>query len=258
MEKKNYYSVKDIILGSRSIYQENERYLKLLRLLTDSYDKNVKDFYFKLSTYKDNPTVVCHFVQSLKTLKGLIIYLQMKTNTYYNGREMGRCIKTPGGEYVIANDEYEAFIKFEDMKSFAYITEKILESDFANKMEFGHKRDQHKTALSILPSGIYIKSIDLGRMMKCNYVARTDSIDITAPRSCEVGLDQIATFLDYRFPAELLSDYHKQVIDENPATEKILEIISDSRDTSSAHIRINEKEHEFVLKKVKYKKPTIN
>lgn len=46
MEKKEFYSVKDIILGTRKKYIENEKYLKLLRELTVSYDKRVKDFYF--------------------------------------------------------------------------------------------------------------------------------------------------------------------------------------------------------------------
>jgi len=256
MVTKEFYSVKDLIIGSREEYLKNERYLKLLIDLTYSYDKNVKEFYFYLQQCDDRkPELVCKFIQNLKTLRGVIKYLQLKTHNYKIDLNSGRCLKNNNGEYFIIDSEYKAFIKNND--KFTQIAEKILNSDFANKMKFVTNCRVGEVSTMITPSSIYIQEQNLDHKIDFDYHSRIDSI-IMSCNNHVINDDLIMHMLESKIPAYILSDYHKQIIDENLSTQKPIEVISETNEKNRVKLLIDEQDDKIILKKVLCKSNIIS
>jgi len=261
MESKKFYSVKDIILGSRIEYLSLDENLKLLRQMCYTYDKNVEDFQFSLSKANASvkPKIICHFTQNLKTLRGVIIYLQKRINRYYGGMEIGCCIKGENEYYLIDNDYYDAHIR--NKGTFRDTADSIIESDFANKMKFGlcylEKRgsgdyfSQHQ--LIVFPQMIRYSRVDNSSFALCRYYSEDDVINIKTNDSDGVWDCTIRNIFGYRIPAESISLYQRELIDSSDIVQKPLEIVSEVYNSGEVDLLIEEQNNKVVLRKVKAK-----
>lgn len=259
MENKKFYSVKDIILGSRIEYLTLDENLKLLRQLCYSYDKNVEEFRFSLSKVSPavKPKLICHFTHSLRTLRGLIIYLQKKINRYYAGMEIGRCVKGEDGNYSINNNYYNAYVR--NKVTFAETADSILGSEFANKMNFGlcyfdkenDGTDFMQHQMIVFPNLIRYSRVDNKNFGICSYYSEDDVINFRANEN--IWDATIRNMFDYQIPASSLSTYQIEMIDGSDIVQKPVEIISEIHGSMDVDLLIEEETDKVVLRKVKAK-----
>lgn len=232
MTTRESYTLKEIVLGTRPEYFKNETYLGFLKNLTTA-DKEVGDFAFNLRvSHDEKPEIRCLFKQNPNTLKGKIIKIKKKLNRYYYGPERGKVLKDNNDNYYIVCSGYDAYIYNDEMKKFDEIVNKVLNSDFANKIKFGHYFSKGDYDISILPSGIYLEDNTLGYKVKFSYCSRNDMIEIKCPKSFEINKEIVSNLLDINIPAILLSDYHKQIIEENLSSETNMELCMDCQSSN--------------------------
>ena len=249
MNNKKFYSAKDIIIGSRQEYLENEKYLKPLRDLCDSYDKNINDFYFYINKTKDKKTeILCNSIENLKTFRGIILYLM---KNYYNEVDI-KCINK-NGRYTI-DSNYSVFIKDGCMEQFSTIASKILDSDFANNIENINAYKKNEYSIYITPSKINIATYDDGYIVYFNYNPRKDCININSNKKIFFDESTIDYFLDLQIPSSVLSDYQKRIINNNLNSLESVKIVSDNEITNNLNLNILETEGNITLNKSKTKK----
>lgn len=258
--EKDFYTAKEIIMGTRSEYQKNELLLKKLKDMVYSDDKEVKDLYFKVFKYLSNkdPKMLCTFEQNEKTLRGLLWKLEMKLGTRIYGRERQEIKKDINGKYKIGNYHYDAYIKEGMEEEFELLTQKILSSDFITKMDFGgiSKGGTPEYFLMILePNIIYIDTYQGNTQARLDYIPRED-LFCAGREDDELDDEIFYHLLDSKVPATSLSDYHRQIIDNNPSTYKPVEIRTEDEEfgRSRFNLLINENDDKITLTKTKIRK----
>ena len=119
---KDYYTIKEIILGLRPYYLENEKKLKLLKDMCYSLDKNVKDFNFFIVGSNESyiePGMYCKYIQNIKTFRGMRSYLIQKMNiSTFNYNGIAKLNTNVYGDYFVDSDYFKVDIKSCNMKNF--------------------------------------------------------------------------------------------------------------------------------------------
>lgn len=266
--KKEFYTAKDIILGTRNEYQVIEGYLNTLRDMVYSDDRQVKDFYFTFrKTLEANPRVICNFIQNEKTLRGLIWYLKKKLGMHYYAVEQGFVSKNINEKYNLGNAYYNATIKENAEKDFDLLVQKILESDFAKYMNINQlsNPDDKDTFMSIYSSGIEVcynnsngyQNKENERLAHINYLAKHDCI-IAHDYDRELDNEMLYHLLNFPVPKSELSDYHISLIENAPIVTKPIEIctldLDENIDKNKFKLQIHEHSDRVIFTKTKIRK----
>lgn len=258
MEKREFYSVKDIILGSREQYMDTDMYLSILRSLCHVYDHRVKDFYFRLSkTRKDEkPKLVCHFIREMETLRGKIVSIQKRFKGYDSSRYIACCVKGQDDKYVVANKQFNVHI--DDDMVFAEEADQLLKSDFINKMQFGvvycqRNSEEFMNDLMLFPNKIELTMIDSNDSLKCRYYPWSDTINVSINDVSYAPEFAVRKALDFRIPASCLGEYHKEIIESSPIVHRSVEIVSEVPDNyRGVELVIDDRsKNKVVLRRVK-------
>lgn len=259
---KEFYTAKEIIMGTRSEYQKNEILLKKLKDMVYSNDKEVKDFYFEVFKYLSHkePEILCTFEQNEKTLRGFIWKLEIKLGTYIYGRETNEIKKDINGKYKIGNYHYDAFIKEGMEEKFDLLIKEILSSDFITKMGFDCKSkwgtpEDIYMMLDPLRIDIHLDTHQGNMWTWLDYTPRED-LFYAVREGKEFDDEMIYHLLDFKVPATSLSDYHRQIIESSPSTDKPVKIYAGDEDfdRNRFNLLINEDNDKITLTKTKIRK----
>lgn len=254
--KENNYTLKEVIFGSREEYLKIQRDLEFLRTLCDSKDKNVKDFEFRLFKLRQRkPEIFCEFIQNPSTLRGNIIGLIRIIDKFFESLEdpdfqTGKCLKNNNNEYYIMNKYYNAFVKAGKQKKFAMVFEEILNSDFVNKINFGHYPLEAKLhGLLVAVRGIQFNN----SIIELYYNVKNDQIEIMNYRYNTTTEEMINEVLNFEISKNIFSDYHRTIIEKSPAMQKQIVYNLEGNNCRELNLYINEKSDKIVLRKVKTK-----
>lgn len=256
METTNY-SLKEVLLGTREEYLKIANYLKLLRELTTSYDRQVEDFYFKVYKNKGEDRVKCIFRQNEKTLKGLTIHFQKKLGVYMFGPEVGVCTKGSDGIYRIKSRDYEASILTGEEQRFDEVINQLLTSDFLTKTNFGFCSEKGMcNGMYLYPEGIYScyvlqqsenKNKHVGHI---EYNSLNDRVKVRFNNSEMPFRDKLKMVLEEPdIPESVLSEYHKQIIEQSGVKSKKLEISEVDDDCRNIDLSVEEDKETITLKR---------
>lgn len=253
---KNYYTVIDIIFGLRPYYLDNEKQLKILKDLCYSLDKNVSDFYFYIEKNGITPQIYCKFIQNLKSLRGLVTYLQHGNNIYINGKSISKLNTNYDGSYFIDSDFYSVKIKKEDSEHFSLLVSQILNSEFVNNLKLVHYYDDKFPGIYIEPSRLVIDSCLFFEPVSLQYVPNTDKILVTGTKETTVYKEMIAYILNYKIPKELLSEYIIKLIENSDIDKKAVHVVNfnDSNNVELVNLNIKEIDNQILLERVNVKK----
>ena len=262
--KKDYYTFKELIMGSRSEYLKNQEYLKLLKQISIAYDKGIKDYYFLIEKNTDNiPESKCKFIKELRTLEELIEYIQNKYRKYREDETITTCLKNNNGDYIIKSNEGQAIrINNHNKEKFNEIVNKIFTSDFINKLNFMNyyeRKNFYYNLIRISENEIYLEKNDNEESnpkfyFNALYNAKKDAIFMQCYKYYEVNEDLIDYILKFRIPADILSEYHKKIIDNNNDTNKNIKIEIEDYGLKRAKLIIEDNKDLITLRKVKMSK----
>ena len=153
--EKEFYTAKEIIMGTRSEYQKNEKPFRMLSEMIYSKDKSVKDFDFYIfmnEYYINEPAILeCRLKNDPKSFMGIIRKLLSKMSLEYalNSAEPIRKIyKDDNGRYQLKNiyRKRDIFIKPGMEKQFdILLNNTIMNSEFVTKINFGSYTEKSDT-----------------------------------------------------------------------------------------------------------------
>lgn len=225
MSEKEFYTVREIILGTRKLYIENQKIMSSLKNLTESYDKQVRDYYFEVATSKSTiPHVRCKFIQNMNTIRGRIIELKKKMNLYGLNDNFGDVVRNDAHLYEIKSRLYQASVSSGEEEKFANLVDQSLNSDFISKLNFSYIRDR-KFDIMITPIKIVVQSKDTHNSIVLFYEAKTDHIEVFNPGGL-LNASIINYILNYKVSVKFLSHYHREFIEQSAILQKDIHLKS--------------------------------
>lgn len=265
---KENYTIKDLLFGTSQESLEIEKKLARLKELTDTNDKQVADFFFRLRlisnccTISQDPAVCCNFIQNSSTFKGQMINLAQKLNLYYAKRMSVECPKEINqGENILTINDYKAFVKSGYEEEFSTIIKQILSTDYAKFMRAFSDFYQEKktnTNVSLIFWGHMVQIANyipltskVSSEVKLIYTSQTGTIEAEQCGSI-LNDEKIVRVLGLHVPAKNMSEYHRNLIDNSGVQKKPLQIVSETEDASKLLLKIEETPDKIILRKKKY------
>jgi len=243
------YSIKDIIMSTRKEYLIIEKYLLELKKLT-LHDKNVRDFYYVLTKFKyvfEKPEVQCKVYPNPLTLKGLKHYLNLKL--FCNVPEIASyisCYKNNNDNYIVRDNYHNFMIK--KQKEFKRIVELILSSQFANSIKYNINYQNGIITFDVTPRNIGgIFNINDKNKIYYNYLSKNDSLEFNS-NNAHITEQIIWQILNYKIPAELLSSYHIELIENSVPELKNVSLKLDNEKSKKLKLLVKENKGNIILK----------
>ena len=266
MVKEDYYRLKDIILGFRNEYEENEKKLDRLRKYVVLSDKKLKDIYFYLSKHQDmnSPELDCVFVKNRSKLGQLLVD--------YNKSRGYVFLRDTGSVWRNFNDEYKILGNFQTQiysdRMFDMVVKEIMNSEFAKNVQSPYLEicdGKNRYSLAITPTGINfdIWNKDMGNLDSIvSYDSRTDGLTFIdySKEDCLTSFSLGRTLtcdLLIHIPRDILSDYHRKIIDNSDDSNKAIMVDNiDNKVDKITHYSFDDDSYDraVVLKKSKIKK----
>ena len=241
------YTVKDLLFGSRHIYLENEKFMSSLKNLSIYDDTSTHDYYFKLINDGNNPEI------RLEIIYRLLNHLRNTCNNDYF-----KCY-LDDNKSVTFDTNIDLFTSTYDLVEWQMIAKNILNSDFANKMNFGTLYGiGNINVFDVFSDQICIRNTALRHYFHLIYHARTDSISAICYPKYSIDEESIRYVLDTPIDDNNLSSYHKEMIDNNISINKQIKYLSQADNRNCLEIRIDEDDNNIILTGVKVKKKMIN
>ncbi len=258
MQKKDYYTLKEIILGLRNEYLIHQQKLQELKQFCEM-DKRAVDFYFRVFQPKGKrPILLCEYVPKQNNIQKFITDISKKTGYYIYGRQTSRLVTDHNQYYFLSGKtEYPIHIKYDygmDTK-FTNQANCILNSEFSNNIQSQYIEDNRSDINATL--AINSNLIELYIRNECrdipNSIILYDSRDdILEFKSFEGKYNKqcIARALDIEFPSEKLNQYHIQTLANNEESEKTI-VLEEFNPCDMAKFDIQVKEKQYVLQKIR-------
>lgn len=257
MEKKNYYYLKEIILGLKDEYVKYQKQLQELKQYTQIIDKNtLDDFYFWLfqSSKDEKPELECVIEKKKNRMQCLIEDIQKTRGSFIYGKGRHECYFNNNGQTIINDGKISIYGLSPE---FCQQVKAILTSSFANEIFLENIPvigNDGNPFLSINQSFIrYLYSVDSNShvSLECRPELQTTKIYIGKYDSI-ISEEIINTILYSKFSKNSFSKYHQKIIDTNSASTKsikILEIPTMSPFGFAEPMELVEDEKGLVLKK---------
>lgn len=259
MEKKNYYTLKEIILGLSDEYQIHQHELQKLKELCTADEKKVLDFYFRIyqPEYK-NPILLCEYNPKQNSFQKFVTDFSKRIGYYIYGRNTARLVTDNNEYYFLCGfREYPIHVKYDYGigEEFYQQATRILNSNFSNNMRSKYIEKNElgmDAALTITTSqvNLYIRK-------KCGNLPSSvlwydSSEEVIGLQSFEKNINKqyLSTILDIGFPISELNPYHIQKIESSEKKEKPIDLQYEDSE-NSIQLAIKEEEKSVVLCKKK-------
>lgn len=258
MDKKEFFSLKQIILGLHDECQIHQQELQKLKEFCTMDEKKVKDFWFRVYQPENKrPTLLCEYDPNQNQFQRFITYLSEKSGYYIYGRHTAHLVTDNNTYYFLSgNSEYPVHIKYHYgmEEQFYQQASLILGSEFANNMRSGYIEKNTlnmDAALSIDSEGItlYIRKGD--NQYSSSLVWYNSSKETILFKSYEENLDAqyMEDILAMGFPASELNSYHLKTINASKKAE--MPIAIECMESASEIEFSMEEKNQFVLSKIR-------
>ena len=248
MTLNNYYTFKDIVMGSRNEYLKVQEKLKELKNYSEWDNSKVDDIYYNLeygNTRGYNTTdISCNIIEKLNYLEKLLV--RNKKYEYLKQPERGIITRNNSGDFYILNDKNK--IDITNNEEFANIYYYLLNSDFIKKIDFGSIKGKDSLT-NIFVNNIVLQEKIFNYFVKMNYIAKDDIIEVS---SSKISIDEnlINLLINTTIPSNNLSDYHKKIIDRSYSTIKPINVDILNSEDNVVRLKIDEKDDNITLRKI--------
>jgi len=258
--EREYYDLREIILGLQSQYQDNVGQLKELKNYVRIIDRRVSDLEFWMrhennGTTREEMKLLCTFTERKNRLQQRLDSISLKIGTYIQGKEISEVCKNMGKHYKISG-YYNAMII--DEKGFAEQVDKIMHSSFVKNIPLTIHKIQKEGETSTIE--LDVDSIDFSKSQNdrigsaITYYGSEDRLyyNIFNGDNKRNGQEKAILLQDAlyntKFPKSHFSPYHQALIDESENSKR--EIIIEANTENQYRID-NNNEGAVVLRKVK-------
>lgn len=242
---RDYYYLKEIFLGLREEYLQNELLLTKLKEYIILKDKRINDFYFYL--YQNQNLNTTQLWLSLEEKKKSLLtiiceYLRLST------RNSTECLvtKTNPKNYNLKDNKFNIEFNKEKYRELNEDLEIILNSDFVKNMLLDYQDKKNNTKINLTLSKIIFATeeywFDYFSYNK-EYFSIVNTINSKA-----ISSNNILNLLETKVPKEYFSNYHKQIIEKNKDLKEI-KIEEDIFKGGYADLEIEEKNGIVLCKK---------
>lgn len=225
---KDTYTYKEILLGLREEFIDTESKLRELKEYSLANGKYVSRYHYHLSqTDRDHlPELRVHVTRKQTELMRKLRRL-LSRYTYYDDPTSALMVKSNNGVYYpLAGEPFKLGVNPKYQEEFEILATELLESRFANEMNFGEiastSRDHHET----MSTRWYEPRLRLNREKSAalvDYIGRTDRLKYSASPSMPLTQELLDEIMQTEFPKDEFSEYHQQLIENNPnANRQIL------------------------------------
>ncbi len=227
MQKKDYYYLKDIILGLKSeylkCYQELE---KLKQFVSITNEKMVKDFHFILFKLypTDDVTLLCNIVKRKNMLKKLLENIQSKIGMYAYDI-IHECKFNDNNEMVISNDKIGIF---GNTPEFCSQIKLIKDLPFTNNIavKFLHPIKNSENAYTRITHNriYYMNTIDSEKHIILNYHP-VNNLILLDKYDENFNEELLYSILYSKYSRNELSKYHQNIIDSSDVASKVVKVM---------------------------------
>lgn len=278
MEAKDYYSLREIVLGLRDEYLKHNEKMDRLKELCVVDEKRVKDFNFStLHTFHGRrdgslPELSCRYEERLNQVLLLLRKIYSRALNYPDMRfKNGRVISENGSYHIVScYDDFPLSISEENSEKFFEQANSILYSDFANEIDMHTWYNAYLADMEGIPlpknipgefqqASINAFSTWFKVTMHMNdsnlktfwllYSPRTDSLELSAfgkDGRYKINEETINDILSIEYPTSRLNQYYIDTIDKSNKTDKDI-IINCPETKKKIKLDIEETEKQMVL-----------
>lgn len=224
MERKDYYTLREIILGLHDEYVNNQQQLQKLKLFCEMDKKRVEDFNFRVFRPENmKPLLLCDFEPKQNKMQKIVAEINKRTGHYSYPNETASLVKDNDKyHFSYKNGEFPVCIKndygFE--RAFSYVADSIIDSEFSNGIDSKYITSN----LSGLNAALTIDSSSIVLYVKDNsgsiptsvlsYDAPSDRVDyyLLGERPTK---EQFEMAMNVKIPSDELNEYHIRSIENN-------------------------------------------
>ena len=260
MEKKDYYALKEIILGLNSAYQLHLQELNKLKELCEVDKKKVADFHFEV--YKSdgkNPKLFCDYEPKQNKVQKLITDCSKKTGFYIYGRNRASLVTDHNQYYFYGYPHYPIHVKYNYGMDKAFYTQAnaILDSEFSRSMKSKYIEKNHSDIDALLDIDTrYINfsirsNSDIFQKSWMRYDCMDNTLLFLMNEGC-LNNQLIEETLNLEFPSSELDSYHIRTINASKMAEKPI-VLGYVDPVDRVKLAIVEEENQVVLSKTRSK-----
>ena len=172
MNNKDYYTLREIILGLHREYLDYQQKLQDLKQFCDIDKKKVVDFNFRIHQPEEkNATLLCEYIPKQNKIEKLITNFSKKNGFYIYGKNTAHLVTDNNQYYFLCgHTKYPVHVKYNyDMEAkFSSYVNSILKDEFSNNMKSKYIEDNCSDINAALT--IDSTSIELYVRDKCSKV----------------------------------------------------------------------------------------
>ncbi len=259
MHKKDYYTLKEIILGLHNEYLIHQQKLQELKQFCEIDKKKAVDFEFRIFQPEGkNPILLCEYIPKQNKVQKFITDFSKKKGYYIYGRNTAHLVTDNNQYYFLCGrTEYPIHVKYNygmDTE-FSNYANSILESEFSNNIRSQYIEDNClgiNAALTINSTLIELYIRDKYDKIPASIILYDSREDVLEFKSFEEQVNKqcMETALDIAFPSEKLNEYHIKTILDSEESKKTM-IFQEFGSCDMAKFDIQAKETQYVLQKVR-------
>lgn len=257
MEKKDYYSLKEIILGLYDEQKKHQQDLQKLKKLCIMDKKRVVDFRFHIyQPEKKKPILLCEYEPRQNQIQKIATEFSKKTGYYIYGKHTAYLVTDNNKYYFLnGNERYPVGIRHDYgmEEEFYNQVNSILNSRFANNMNSKYIEKN----CSNIDAGFTISTRDIELYIRnssdkipCSLVRYNPSDETLMFKSFEGSFNaqSMTDVLSTNFPISELNQYHIEMISTSEKTEEPISLEYNGT-TKAIKLNMQEEEKQFVLRK---------
>lgn len=259
MEKKDYYTLKEIILGLRGEYLNHQQKLYNLKQFCDIDKGKAVDFNFRIhQSEQKNPTLLCEYIPKQNKIEKLITNFSKKSGFYIYGQHTAHLVTDNNQYYFLCGyTKYPVHVKYNYgmEEKFSSSVNSILKDEFSNSMRSQYIEDNCSdinAALTIDSTLINLYVRDTCSKVPYSFVLYDSSKDILEFKSFDEQFDKqsMETALDIMFPSEKLNKYHVRTIINSNESEKPM-VLENFSPCDMAKFDIQDEGKQYVLRRIR-------
>jgi len=254
MQKKYYYTLKEIILGLRKEYLTHQQKLQALKNCCDIDAKKVVDYDFRLYQPSQlKPKLLCEYTPKQNKVQKALTDIRKKRGFYIYGQHTSGLV-TDNNWYYFKDPKYPVHIKSDSRAEFSRYASSLLEDEFSNEI----KSEYIERYCSDVNGALTIDSMSVDLFIRekssniprssilydsKEYVLQFESYDEPMNRQ------SLEAALNITFPSKELNDYHVKTISNSEESEKPL-YLEEFDSCSKAKFDIQDQGNQYVLRRL--------
>lgn len=258
---ENYYLFRDIILGLRKEFLENQQKIKALKEYIN-YDLNKIDS-FDIRVFVGSKNVVELLINIEKRQRRIIKLINdlRKRLGIYIWTAYDTKIVSEDGKYDIKDKDLGLEVDLEKREEFKAKVLELENSEFVKNTGIVYCNnvvDSLNSALNITPgfTYLYMQEGDLNGV-SCDYDAKNDEIILMGTKNRPLRENDLEDMLNMQCKKDKLSLYHQTIIDNSSVFDKDIEIIGNPANMKTARFAVYENDFGYTFKKKKGKSSLV-